>query len=179
MARVAPHAGHRLIMIAIEELYSLALNVKLRLVDTLPGAIVVVCGWVVLSDALSYYFLRLSQPHLRRARRWRCFTDLAVVVGSPHSPGAEVNPRSCTSERRKLGSASRWWFTKLKDLIGNTIRNRMSTQICGLSSSSQLTRDWEVKFVKRRIGVRSCSIGRPFVSRRRSQCSCPLFRRGA
>lgn len=44
------------IVIAIEELYFLAPNLKQRFVNTLPGAIVAVCGWMVLSDALSYYF---------------------------------------------------------------------------------------------------------------------------
>ena len=44
------------IVIAIEELYFLAPNLKQRFVDTLPGAIVAVSGWMVLSDALSYYF---------------------------------------------------------------------------------------------------------------------------
>lgn len=44
------------IVIAIEELYFLAPNLRQRFVDTLPGAVVAVCGWIILSDALSYYF---------------------------------------------------------------------------------------------------------------------------
>jgi len=48
------------IVIAVEELYLLAPNIKQRFAETLPGAIVAVAGWILLSDALSYYFRHVA-----------------------------------------------------------------------------------------------------------------------
>jgi membrane protein len=48
------------VVIAIETLYLLGPNVKQRFTASLPGAIVAVVGWILLSDALSYYFRSFS-----------------------------------------------------------------------------------------------------------------------
>lgn len=48
------------IVIAVEELYLLAPNIKQRFAETLPGAIVAVAGWILLSDALSYYLRHVA-----------------------------------------------------------------------------------------------------------------------
>ena len=44
------------LVIGIETLYLLGPNVKRRSAASLPGAIVAVIGWILLSNALSYYF---------------------------------------------------------------------------------------------------------------------------
>lgn len=51
-------------VIAVVGLYLLAPNVKQRFPSCLPGAILAVIGWVLLSDALSLYFHRFS--HLNK-----------------------------------------------------------------------------------------------------------------
>ena len=53
-----------LIVHAIEGLYFLGPNIKQRFRASLPGAILAVVGWLVLSDGLSFYFRRLG--HLNR-----------------------------------------------------------------------------------------------------------------
>lgn len=52
------------IVVAVEALYYLAPNLQQPFVSTLPGAIVAVVGWILLSDGLSVYFG--SFAHLNR-----------------------------------------------------------------------------------------------------------------
>lgn len=52
------------IVIAIEGLYYMAPNLKQRFVHILPGAVVAVIGWILLSDGLSVYFHRFA--HLNK-----------------------------------------------------------------------------------------------------------------
>ncbi len=52
------------IVVAIEALYFRAPNLKQRFTATLPGAIMAVVGWILLSDGLSFYFR--SFAHLNR-----------------------------------------------------------------------------------------------------------------
>jgi len=48
------------IVLAVEGLYFMAPNVKQRFLATLPGAILAVVGWVLLSDGLSLYFRKFA-----------------------------------------------------------------------------------------------------------------------
>jgi len=52
------------IVIAVEALYLIAPNLKQRFTSSLPGAILAVIGWILLSDALSFYFRNFA--HLNR-----------------------------------------------------------------------------------------------------------------
>jgi membrane protein len=52
------------IVLAVEGLYFMAPNVKQSFAATLPGAILAVVGWILLSDALSYYFQKFA--HLNK-----------------------------------------------------------------------------------------------------------------
>jgi membrane protein len=44
------------IVVAVEALYFIAPNLEQRFLSSLPGAILVVVGWIFLSDGLSFYF---------------------------------------------------------------------------------------------------------------------------
>jgi membrane protein len=50
-----------LMVVATEGLYFMAPNVKHGFVDSLPGAVFAVAGWIVLSDGLSLYFQKFEQ----------------------------------------------------------------------------------------------------------------------
>jgi len=52
------------IVIAVEALYLIAPNVKQHFTSSLPGGILVVIGWIFLSDGLSFYFRNFA--HLNR-----------------------------------------------------------------------------------------------------------------
>jgi membrane protein len=52
------------IIVAVGGLYYLGPNLKQRFADLLPGAILAVAGWILLADALSFYFHRFA--HLNR-----------------------------------------------------------------------------------------------------------------
>lgn len=52
------------IVIAVQALYFMAPNLQQRFTSTLPGAILAVVGWILLSDGLSFYFVNFA--HLNR-----------------------------------------------------------------------------------------------------------------
>lgn len=52
------------IIVALETLYFMAPNLQQHFISTLPGAILAVVGWILLSDGLSFYFGNFA--HLNR-----------------------------------------------------------------------------------------------------------------
>ena len=79
-----------LIVPAVEGLYFLGPNIKQRFRASLPGAILAVVGWLVLSDGLSFYFRKLG--HLNRTYGssggviallvWLYWTGFMVLLGA-------------------------------------------------------------------------------------------------
>ena len=78
------------IVIAVEGLYYMGPNLKQRFRDLLPGAMLAVAGWILLSDALSLYFHKVA--HLNRAYgvlgggvaflTWLYWSAFLILVGA-------------------------------------------------------------------------------------------------
>jgi membrane protein len=110
------------IVIAIEALYFIAPNVKQRFSSSLPGAILAVVGWILLSDGLSLYFLKFA--HLNRTYgvlgggvallTWLYWSGFVILLGAvlnseiilergdgklalKQPPPAKVQPRPATT----------------------------------------------------------------------------------
>jgi membrane protein len=78
------------IVLAIEGLYFIAPNLKQRFRDTLPGAIVAVVGWILLSAGLSFYihhFAKLNKTYGVLGGGialliWMYWSSFAILVGA-------------------------------------------------------------------------------------------------
>ena len=78
------------IVMAVAALYFMAPNVKQSFATLLPGAMVAVVGWLLLSDGLSFYFLRFA--HLNRTYgalgggvaflTWLYWSSFVILLGA-------------------------------------------------------------------------------------------------
>jgi membrane protein len=110
-----------LMVLAIEGLYFLAPNVMHSFSDSLPGAVVAVIGWLLLSDGLSLYFQKFE--HLNKTYGvlgggiallvWLYWSGFIVLVGAElnseilhlrgdawlplQQPAAAIRPQSVTA----------------------------------------------------------------------------------
>jgi membrane protein len=79
-----------LMVLALEGLYFLAPNIKHSFSDSLPGAVIAVIGWLLLSDGLSLYFQKFE--HLNKTYGvlgggiallvWLYWSGFIVLVGA-------------------------------------------------------------------------------------------------
>jgi membrane protein len=78
-----------LVMVSIEAIYFLAPNVRQRFQQTLPGAIVALAGWVLLTVGLGIYFRKLANFNATYGTLgaaiallvWLNWTSFAILVG--------------------------------------------------------------------------------------------------
>jgi membrane protein len=111
-----------LMVLAIEGMYFMAPNVKHGFLASLPGAIFALAGWIVLSDALSFYFQKFE--HLNRTYGvlgggiallvWLYWSGFIILMGAElnseiiklkrdsqltvqHPPPTEVHARAATT----------------------------------------------------------------------------------